>query len=1493
MSVRTDVINLYVNVNGDKARNELNDLHKSAAHVSKEIKELSKEEKIRGTTFKEAQKAYEAATKKYGTYSNEVKNAAAVMRTEADAYFKVSAALKSKTAEMGVLEGKMTKLRSEIGLTALTMKELRAEERRLTASRNDTVIGSDNYKKFDVQLSAVKARISEVNKGLVSFSSFLNSTKNEVKQFGIMTASYLGFQFITSQFQNVIGGLGKVSDQLADLQRVSGMTAKEAENLAKKLKEVDTRTSVQGLNEIAIIAGKLGVAKENIFDFTKAVDQLVVALGDELGDADAITTQLGKILNVFDGKVTGDNISKLGNAMVKLANAGVASGGFIADFTQRVSAISKSAGLGLGEVTGLAAGLEELGFRSESSSTAIQKLLSTIAADLPKAAKIAGATTKNEIAAYAEQFAKAPQEAMIRFAEGLSKNKGSFADVAASFKDAGEEGARVVAVLSAVGQKGDFMREKMKLGAEAIKETSEITSAFALKNENFGATLDKLGKEFNKFTNSPGVTNFLKGAVEIAAAFVKIIVSLPAALVKYTLAFGALIVAIAAYNSGMITSAKNSIIAATNTLKNTIAINAQRIALIAVRVAQDIATRTQAAAAIAAQIFTKQISLTTAATQLWSTVLKGSLIPVTLLATAVGVIVGGVIALTKAYRDNAKEMILHNETIRMANEEIAKEKSQLDTMTKVLQDYTISQETRENVLKDLIALSPEYLGRLTLENVATSEGKEILDNYNRSLEANARLKAASVLKDREFQKRISLETTRQELEIASKSGAGFSDLSEGAQAAFSKTKTSVGRTALTSSLLNLIPSKEDYAEAFKGINEEIKKQDQLINAATNNFIDKTKEKENARKTFLYNEVSQSRKALNEAIKGTKEYDEARKEYEEIRQKYLEEFAGVNKPSSVVAAINPTTKTGNKKADADYKKLIKEADDFYKQLQQLKEKALIKGEEPEQKEIDSAELKYKELLDKAKSFYLERLKDKKKYGDAEKLIEEAKQSELDAIIKKYADIEEKKANEELYKKAQQRNEDFFENERKQELERYNAGLISGEEYEKVLTEIQKREIAKRIAIHKAYSDVVDAAGDNALKDRKKLEEELTKELIDQAKARERLKNMEKQAAAELEIKKFNSKNPFENKKAQIKAAEDEKDRRIAELKKEMEAAGMAVTDEALKNSAVYQNIMDEFNAKIKATNKSFWEEMSEGISMYGSYITNLWTSVNKFFDALGEKQLAAEKKRNQEKRNDYKKQLDSKLISEKQYNKKVAEADAALDKKTKEIQREQARREKALNIFNAIVNTAVAVTKALASAGPPYNFILAAAVGVAGALQTAAIASQPLPELGTGEWLRKGPKHKEAGKGTPVLIERDEAVMSAAAMTDNKRYTVTGTPSQITSALNSKNGGVSWQPGAVLQIAEWRRRPSPTISSEMPHIMAQGGINGTSKNITINNTPDNEELIRKLDLLLLRMEERDKLMANWKDQVKAVVSIKEFREESEKYDNAKRVSSLGG
>lgn len=79
--------------------------------------------------------------------------------------------------------------------------------------------------------------------------------------------------------------------------------------------------------------------------------------------------------------------------------------------------------------------------------------------------------------------------------------------------------------------------------------------------------------------------------------------------------------------------------------------------------------------------------------------------------------------------------------------------------------------------------------------------------------------------------------------------------------------------------------------------------------------------------------------------------------------------------------------------------------------------------------------------------------------------------------------------------------------------------------------------------------------------------------------------------------------------------------------------------------------------------------------------------------------------------------------------KAIEDDILARKKDAELEAFESN--KKTSVLQSIINTALGVTKALSSSPPPFNFISAAAVGAAGAIQTAAITSQKPPAFADG------------------------------------------------------------------------------------------------------------------------------------------------------------------
>jgi hypothetical protein len=141
----------------------------------------------------------------------------------------------------------------------------------------------------------------------------------------------------------------------------------------------------------------------------------------------------------------------------------------------------------------------------------------------------------------------------------------------------------------------------------------------------------------------------------------------------------------------------------------------------------------------------------------------------------------------------------------------------------------------------------------------------------------------------------------------------------------------------------------------------------------------------------------------------------------------------------------------------------------------------------------------------------------------------------------------------------------------------------------------------------------------------------------------------------------------------------------------------------------------------------------------------------------------------------------------------------IDIEEKKLKREQAQREKNLALFNAFINTAQAVTVALASAPPPFNAILAAIAAALGAAQIAAIASRPIPKFAKGKKDKyEGPG--EIGEAGMELMQHDGQLYLAKKRTlvwlgkDDKVYNPTETKEMLMPTVDKQL--MQWQAPAA-------------------------------------------------------------------------------------------------
>jgi hypothetical protein len=211
----------------------------------------------------------------------------------------------------------------------------------------------------------------------------------------------------------------------------------------------------------------------------------------------------------------------------------------------------------------------------------------------------------------------------------------------------------------------------------------------------------------------------------------------------------------------------------------------------------------------------------------------------------------------------------------------------------------------------------------------------------------------------------------------------------------------------------------------------------------------------------------------------------------------------------------------------------------------------------------------------------------------------------------------------------------------------------------------------------------------------------------------------------------------------------------------------VQDEIIKNSgdaAKKQKDINDQQLKDKQENtEKLKESIANGVSELINFIGTLQSIANqKAADAINEEIETTEKNIEE---------LEKKAESASGLRKKRIEKDIAAQRELLKQQEAEAERirikaakeEKRIAILQAIIQGALAVSRALSSSPPPLNFINAAAVGIATGAQIATIAAQPLAEGGviTGERVNQRQNIPTRSNGDNVLayVKRGEVVLN--------------------------------------------------------------------------------------------------------------------------------------
>ncbi|RZK34735.1 MAG: hypothetical protein EOO61_13095, partial [Hymenobacter sp.] len=154
-------------------------------------------------------------------------------------------ALHSVISTRGSLEKHQQEL-ERIGLEAkaagTSMEAMDAKVKLLNADLQKLTPGTEGFKAKMKELKEESGKLEDVQNDIKGVGGAFGWLKEEIGSVGMIAGGFLGFQFITGQFQNIISQNAALSDSITAIQKTTGMSEQAVRRLQSEFGKMDTRT---------------------------------------------------------------------------------------------------------------------------------------------------------------------------------------------------------------------------------------------------------------------------------------------------------------------------------------------------------------------------------------------------------------------------------------------------------------------------------------------------------------------------------------------------------------------------------------------------------------------------------------------------------------------------------------------------------------------------------------------------------------------------------------------------------------------------------------------------------------------------------------------------------------------------------------------------------------------------------------------------------------------------------------------------------------------------------------------------------------------------------------------------------------------------------------------------------------------------------------------------------------------------------------------------
>ena len=624
-----------------------------------------------------------------------------------------------------------------------TPKELNKTLRKLKNELNGLERGSDAWNAHVNKIKAVKAEIDNVNFAMREQQSLSERVLNWVNKWQMaLVAVGAAVTGLVMAGRKAVQAYADMEQEMANVRKFTGMSAEEVEELNKKFKKIDTRTSREELNKLAQEAGRLGkTSQEDVLGFVRAANKINVALDDLGSDA---TLKLSKLTGIFgDEKRLGTEkaLLSVGSVINELSQNCSASAPYLAEFASRMGGVGSQAGLTVQQIMGFAAVLDSNNQKLEASATALSQVIVRIYQDPAKYARVAGLNAQK----FANLVKKDMNAALIELLSTLNK-AGNMDVLSPMFKDMGENGSRAISALSTLANHIEEVKIQQLVANEAYKDATSIDKEYEVQNNTVQAGLDKAKNRVHELAVELGekLQPAMRFVISSSTIALKTLSGMVDFFIKNKKEIIALSIAIVSYNAILFVYNSHTLIAtkATTLFNGAINLSSRVVPALRLLIVPLINT---------VQYFTNGLEVNYAMQQRWRKAMAAmNFSSWTGLILAVGVAVFSLANRWKTAKIEAEkvrqEMELYKKSLTDIDEASAefssKEISRLDALYNKAIDEAKAVDERTKAAERLQKLYPDYFKNLSTEEILVGNARDAYDKLRDSIIEAARARAA-------------------------------------------------------------------------------------------------------------------------------------------------------------------------------------------------------------------------------------------------------------------------------------------------------------------------------------------------------------------------------------------------------------------------------------------------------------------------------------------------------------------------------------------------------------------------------------------------------------------------------------------------------------------------------------------------------------------------------------------------------------------------------